>query len=194
MTAPRMFSHVVLKTFQLDAMRDWYCAVLDAHVVHESPGQAVFLTYDEEHHRVAITQLPGEAPQSLPKPLPGLLHLAYTHAGVRDLLTQFGELRERGIRPISTVNHGPTLSFYYVDPDGNRVELMIDRFADVQEAVDFMRTPEFQRNPAGVDVDPDALYEAMQAGASDEQLIAFHPDPAGFSEAWFKQHLEHMGF
>src|SRR5690606_34039838 len=83
MAAPKAFSHVVLKTFQLDAMRDWYLAVLDAHVVHETPGKAVFLTYDEEHHRVAITQLDGEAPAAVPRPMAGLLHLAYTHADIR---------------------------------------------------------------------------------------------------------------
>ena len=194
MAAPKAFSHVVLKTFQLAAMRDWYCAVLDAHVVHETPDKAVFLTYDEEHHRVAITQLEGEPPATVPKPMAGLLHLAYTHSNIRMLLSQFDALRQQGIEPISSVNHGPTVSLYYVDPDGNRVELMIDRFADVQEAIDFMATPGFQKNPAGVDIDPARLFDRMVAGATDDELIAFQPSAGGFDPVWFKKHLEHMGF
>jgi catechol-2,3-dioxygenase len=194
MAAPNAFSHVVLKTFQLAAMRDWYCAVLDAHVVHETPGKAVFLTYDEEHHRVAITQLDGAPPTNLPKPIAGLLHLAYTYSDIRTLLGQFDALRGKGIAPIASVNHGPTVSLYYVDPDGNRVELLIDRFADVQEAIDFMGTPGFQKNPAGVDIDPAQLFDRMEAGAADEELIAFEPSAEGFDPVWFKKHLEHMGF
>lgn len=193
MPAPKSFSHVVLKTFQMDEMRAWYCNVLDAHVVHENPGQGVFLTYDEEHHRVAIIQLPGTPPENLPKPLAGLLHLAYTHANIRDLLTQYDALRKLGIEPITSVNHGPTISLYYVDPDGNRVELMIDRFADVQDAIAFMRTKEFKENPAGVEIDPAALFDRLKAGATDDELIAFHPDPDSFTEAWMKQHLEDVG-
>ena len=193
MAAPKAFSHVVLKTFRLAAMRDWYCAVLGAHVVHETPGKAVFLTYDEEHHRVAITQLDGEPPANVPKPTAGLLHLAYTYSDIRVLLGQFDALRRQGIEPLASVNHGPTVSLYYVDPDGNRVELLIYRFATVQEAIDFMGTPGFQKNPAGVDIDPARLFDLMKTGASDEELITFEPSADGFDPIWYKKHLEHMG-
>jgi hypothetical protein len=37
------------------------------------------------------------------------------------------------IRPFYSINHGPTTSLYYTDPDGNRVELLVDNFATAGE-------------------------------------------------------------
>ena len=53
MASPAKLSHVVLYSQQIPVMRDWYLRVLDGRVVHEAPG-VTFLTYDDEHHRVAI--------------------------------------------------------------------------------------------------------------------------------------------
>jgi catechol 2,3-dioxygenase-like lactoylglutathione lyase family enzyme len=53
MTATPKFAHVVLQTSRFEEMRDWYCTVLDAHVVYEGHGLC-FITFDEEHHRVAL--------------------------------------------------------------------------------------------------------------------------------------------
>jgi outer membrane receptor for monomeric catechols len=39
-------------------MADWYQRVLNAEIVREFP-HAVFMTYDEEHHRLAFVSLPG---------------------------------------------------------------------------------------------------------------------------------------
>jgi catechol 2,3-dioxygenase len=37
-------------------------------------------------------------------------------------------LRDAGIEPDICIDHGMTLSSYYSDPDGNRVELQVDNF------------------------------------------------------------------
>ncbi len=57
MNTDKKLAHVVLQTGQLTAMRDWYLNVLDAHVVYENEFLS-FMTFDEEHHRVGIVQLP----------------------------------------------------------------------------------------------------------------------------------------
>jgi catechol 2,3-dioxygenase len=60
-----------------------------------------------------------------------------------------------------------TLSFYYVDPDGNSVELQIDTFGDWAQSKEWMRTsPDFAANPIGQFVDPDQLVVIRKAGAS----------------------------
>jgi hypothetical protein len=46
-------SHVVRYSRQVPVVRDWDVRLLDGRVVHEGPGVA-FLTYDDEHHRIAI--------------------------------------------------------------------------------------------------------------------------------------------
>jgi catechol 2,3-dioxygenase len=60
-----------------------------------------------------------------------------------------------------------TMSFYYVDPDGNSVELQCDEFGDWSQSKAFMLdSPEFTANPIGVTVDPEALLAARDAGAT----------------------------
>ena len=62
---PRQLAHVVRRTSRLDDMVRWYCTVLGAEVVHADQMLA-FLTYDEEHHRIAIACIPGlEDPQTM---------------------------------------------------------------------------------------------------------------------------------
>jgi hypothetical protein len=64
-------------------------------------------------------------------------------------LVQLAFLNQRsGIRPFFCVNHGPTTSMYYRDPDGNRVELQIDNFATAEEGQAWMHSPAFDRNPS----------------------------------------------
>jgi hypothetical protein len=69
------------------------------------------------------------------------------------------------------IHHGMTLSLYYMDPDGNRIELQVDCF-DSEGAIAFMKSPAFAENPLGVEIDPDALLLRYRQGASHEDLIA----------------------
>ena len=50
---PTKLAHVVFQTNRMAEMRDWYCAVLGGHVIYENP-HLCFVTYDDEHHRVAF--------------------------------------------------------------------------------------------------------------------------------------------
>jgi catechol-2,3-dioxygenase len=54
---PARFVHVVYRTRQFDKMIAWYQAVFDCKVQYQNPVLA-FLTYDDEHHRVAISTWP----------------------------------------------------------------------------------------------------------------------------------------
>lgn len=53
MSAKPKLAHVVLQTGQPQVMREWYCTVLDGSVVYEDDALC-FITFDEEHHRVAL--------------------------------------------------------------------------------------------------------------------------------------------
>ena len=66
-----------------------------------------------------------------------------------------------------------TLSYYYEDPDGNRVELQVDTFGDWAASSEWMRTsPAFKANPIGLFVDPEKIAEAAAAGESFEAIHA----------------------
>jgi catechol-2,3-dioxygenase len=171
MARPARLAHAVLKTFDVDRMTQWYMDALDARLVFGKPGALTFITYDDEHHRMGFLALPGDKLTSDPRAA-GLAHLAFTFDNIRDLLGQYEKLRDLGRKPAFSVNHGPTLSFYYQDPDGNGVELMVDRFATAEEAQDFIDRY-FDANPIGVDCDPEDLLARMRAGASDEELLFY---------------------
>jgi hypothetical protein len=80
-------------------------------------------------------------------------------------------LAGRGIRPFYSINHGPTTSLYYADPDGNRVEFLVDNFATVEEGQAWMRSPAFARNPIGVAFDPDDLVRWFRSGVPVADLV-----------------------
>ena len=176
---PTKLAHVVYQTNRMAEMRDWYCAALQAQVVYENE-HLCFATYDDEHHRVAFVDFGPLAARDAagaelgvkPGDAPGLHHVAFTFGALGELLDNYCRLRDRGIRPFFCVNHGPTTSMYYRDPDGNRVELQIDNFATAEEGRDWLRTPAFAANPIGVEFDPDQLVARFRAGVPAAELLA----------------------
>ena len=56
--APAKFAHAVLRTTRFKEMIDWYRTVLNAKIAYEN-NFLVFMTYDDEHHRIAIAAFPG---------------------------------------------------------------------------------------------------------------------------------------
>lgn len=172
MAKPVKFAHVLFMTRQFDEMIGWYGRVFEAETVHRDLAVA-FLTYDDENHRFGFANLDVLRPQS-PEGLgvaeSGVNHLSYTYANVGDLLDVYARLRDDGVAPYWCVHHGITLSAYYKDPDGNRIELQVDCF-DSDGALAFMRGPDFAQNPIGVACDPEVLLARRRAGASEEELL-----------------------
>lgn len=71
------------------------------------------------------------------------------------------------IEPVLSTDHGPSIAFYYADPDGTNVELFVDTFGDRIKSFEYLRTsPDFHKNPMGTLVDPQKLVEARKAGMS----------------------------
>jgi catechol 2,3-dioxygenase-like lactoylglutathione lyase family enzyme len=168
--SPAKFAHAVLRTTRFAEMTDWYRTVLNATIAYENKFLA-FMTFDDEHHRIAIAAFPGTTerqPHSA-----GLDHLAYTYNSLGDLVSTYERLKSVGITPAVTINHGITTSMYYRDPDGNKVELQIDNYDNAQAMHDFMRSPTFEKNPIGVDFDPDELARGYHAGKSQAELVAY---------------------
>jgi catechol 2,3-dioxygenase-like lactoylglutathione lyase family enzyme len=174
--SPALFAHFVLRTSNFDAMRGWYKAVLNARIVHDN-GTLCFMTYDDEHHRLALVNVAG-----LRKPAAdswGLNHVAYSYLTMRDLLSTYVRLRDAGIRPFRPINHGQTVSMYYHDPDGNGVELQVDAFATKAAAAAYFDSDAFRENSIGVLFDPEQLLKAFEAGVPEQDLMR---RPAGKAE------------
>lgn len=165
---PTRLAHFVLRSNHYDETKAWYETVLGAHPVFDSPF-ACFMTYDEEHHRVAIINT-AEAPDPTPGAA-GIDHIAFTFGTLGALLSTFRRLQRLEIDPYWCINHGPTTSFYYRDPDGNQVELQVDNFENAEALDAWFRTGDFAKNPIGVPFDAEKLIERFEAGDPIEDLI-----------------------
>ena len=175
--APAKLAHVVLRVRDLPAMRDWYKTVLQADVTQEASGLS-FLTYDDEHHRIALVAIPGiEARDETLRV--GMDHIAFTYRSMADLLHTYERLRDAGITPFWPINHGVTVSMYYRDPEGNRIELQVDAFATMAEGKAYMRSEAFRTNPVGVIFDPEDLLRRFKGGETVQSLLRLPPLPAG---------------
>src|SRR5215475_15268418 len=93
---PMKLAHIVRRTGRFDELVRWYCTVLGAEVVH-AEGMLAFLTYDDEHHRIAIAGIPGLMEQ--PPMAAGTDHVAFTYADLGDLLQTYRRLKAQGIEP-----------------------------------------------------------------------------------------------
>ncbi|KAI1298548.1 Glyoxalase/Bleomycin resistance protein/Dihydroxybiphenyl dioxygenase [Xylaria venustula] len=165
--SPKFFAHIVLKTRDLPRLADFYKTFLGAHASFEN-DQMSFLTYDEEHHRIALIGLPDLVDK--PQKSVGMDHFAFTYGTVSDLLTAYKQRKAAGIEPVWCTNHGPTTSMYYSDPDGNRIETQVDNFDSVEEITAFMTGPEMKENPIGVDFDPEELIRKLESGVPESEI------------------------
>jgi catechol 2,3-dioxygenase len=164
--------HVNLKTVRLREMIDWYTTVVGMQVYYEYEGGA-WLSNDAANHRLALLTSPAMADDPEKIVHTGIHHSAFEFGGsVDDLLGTYERLRKRGIVPHACLDHGMTTSFYYVDPDGNSVELQVDNFGgDWSKGTEFVRdSPDFAANPIGTALDPDRMVVARRAGMSPEEL------------------------
>jgi len=172
---PHDFAHAVLRTARFDATIAWYCEVLAARVAFRN-DRLCFLTYDAEHHRLGIVHVPDLPEQDVASLR--LLHLAWSFPDLGSLLGTYARLKAKGILPFRPINHGPTLSLYYRDPDGTAVELQVDTSPDKASAAAFLESEAFLANPIGVAFDPDALLADWLAGTPEAALLRRPEGPA----------------
>jgi catechol-2,3-dioxygenase len=167
--SPVKLAHFVIRSPRYAESIAWWSTVLGAEVRHQNDFLC-FLTYDDEHHRLAIVSMPHLAEND--RTSAGLEHVAFTHADLDALLSTYERLAKQGIMPIAPIHHGMTLSMYYADPDGNQVELQVDAMNTV-EAEAFMASDVFAANPIGITFDPADYVTRRAAGESVESLLDY---------------------
>lgn len=141
---------------------NFYVRLLNATITCEGPI-ITFLRYDYEHHRIAIVAVPDAVPNHDHEGVgTGMDHISFAYKTLTDLArTYIGlrDLEEDPIKPIWTVNHGPTTSLYYRDPDRNKIELQVDNFERPEDANAFMGGERYVTNPIGTDFDVEEWAE-----------------------------------
>ncbi|KAL9091855.1 MAG: hypothetical protein Q9159_001227 [Coniocarpon cinnabarinum] len=137
---PAKLAHLVLRTTRETEMTKFYQDFLGARITHQAAFGA-FLSYDDEHHRIAIMNIPGTGP------------------------------KVSGSSGLERASHGPTVSMYYRDIDGNKIETQVDVFKTSDEANAYMEGDAFRINPLGVDFDPEEMIRKLEDGASIDSLL-----------------------
>lgn len=171
--SPAKLAHVALKTPQLKETTEFYTTLLNGTCAFSNPMMSL-VRYDDEHHRLAIIAVPLGA--SAPPPAQNLAHVAFTFGSLGELLSNYARLRDVGILPAWSLNHGGTISMYYPDPDNNMVELQVD--AMPMEEVDALLQGEyFAINPIGVDIDPEVMLERYLRGDPLSELLQYGSAP-----------------
>ena len=125
---PMRIGEVVLKTARFEPMNRWWQTVLGISPYLESERFAFRrLSSDYPYTQLIIIFNQPELGDR-EKSGPGLDHVQFRHASLGALFDRYEILRDLGIKPHRTMNHGPSTSFYYRDPDGNGVELSAVNF------------------------------------------------------------------
>lgn len=168
-TVPKLH-HATFMTLDVDAMVAWYEAVCGLQPVYYA-SHAAWLTNDEANHRIALLRLPGtKVPVDKPHTA-GLHHTAFEYATFDQWLDNYERLRDLGIAPAVNLHHGMTMSMYYVDPDGNGVEIQVDVFGDWAGSKEFMwASQEFADDQIGPQFDPEKLVEARRSGLTPDEV------------------------
>jgi catechol-2,3-dioxygenase len=175
------FGEVVLRTSQYKALKSWYSQVLDTNPMFESERKED-LGPDAMRQMCIIrpcTEFPfteslvifdiAELRQN-DQTVSGMDHFQMQFASIDHLFDRYESLAAHGIVPTRSANHGPSTSFYYRDPDGNRVELSVKNYATEGETLAFVQSEAFRRNPAGIEIDPAEYVGRYRNGVSLEEL------------------------
>ena len=175
--------HVNIKTSRLDEMIKWYGLVVGTQEQFRFETGA-WTTNDGANHRIAFLAVPSLSDDADKVRHNGMHHCAFEYGSFAELMSTYDRLRQSGVEPVFSLDHGMTMSLYYKDPDGNFVELQSDNFSDWKLSGEYMRgSPQFAANPIGVFFDPARVYETFKSGTDFETLEkavyagAFLPDP-----------------
>ncbi len=120
------FSHVGIYVTNLDRMVDFYTRFL-GFVVTDRGGSSggskmVFMTRDPtEHHQLVMVEgRPADTPFNV------VNQLSFRVDSLRTLKELHAGMKNEPVTDVVPVSHGNALSVYFRDPEGNRVELLID--------------------------------------------------------------------
>ena len=119
--------HVHLKVADLERSLAFYCGVLGFELMQRYGTQAAFISAGGYHHHIGLNTWESQGGSPPPPGTTGLYHVAIlypTRAALADALVR---LAEAGVPLQGASDHGVSEALYLSDPDGNGIELYVDR-------------------------------------------------------------------
>ncbi|MEZ0167219.1 VOC family protein [Microvirga sp. TS319] len=122
--------HVHLKVADLDRSLAFYCGVLGFELMQRYGTQAAFVSAGGYHHHIGLNTWESQGGSPPPPGTTGLYHLAILYPTRAALADALYRLAEAGIPLQGASDHGVSEALYLSDPDGNGIELYVDRPED----------------------------------------------------------------
>jgi catechol-2,3-dioxygenase len=121
--------HVLLRVLDLERSKRFYSEVLGFQVLEEDPEHGgTFMALPGQSH--AIDLFPVKDAQAARTQTPGvrgLGHIAFRVESEDALREAYATLRDHGVEVTRTVDHVSQKSVYFLDPDGNTLEIYYER-------------------------------------------------------------------
>jgi catechol-2,3-dioxygenase len=135
----KKIGHVLFRVADLERSKAFYRDILGFKIAEEDPkhGRDAFMTLGDDFHHLDIVQHP--TPEGAARPTRdqiGLGHVAFQVASYEALGEAYRTLIDHGVPIDRAIDHVNQRSFYFSDPDGNRLEIYyeipgsLERFAD----------------------------------------------------------------
>ena len=119
--------HVHLKVADLDRALAFWHGVLGLEVTQRMGDQAAFLSAGGYHHHIALNTWESAGGPPPPRGTTGLYHVALVYPDRLALAAALLRVIEAGVELEGASDHGVSEAIYLRDPDGNGVELYLDR-------------------------------------------------------------------
>ncbi len=125
MINPTRLGHLVLRVRDLKRSEEFYTRILGLKVTGRAGETMTFFSSTDDYHDLAIIKLGENAPGPDPNRV-GLYHFAYQLGSLDELKEAYRFLQEKEVKIAGMGDHGQTKSLYFLDPDGNEIEVYCD--------------------------------------------------------------------
>jgi catechol 2,3-dioxygenase len=122
--------HVHLKVADLERAIAFYSGVLGFTLTQRFGTSAAFLSAGGYHHHIGLNTWESRGGPPPPPHATGLYHVAILYPTRRELADALSRLSNARVPLDGAADHGVSEALYLRDPDGNGVELYVDRPMD----------------------------------------------------------------
>ncbi len=119
--------HIHLRVSNLERAIAFYSDVLGFTLQQRYGNQAAFLSAGGYHHHIGLNTWHSEESGPAPQKGAGLYHVAFVFPDRQSLGAALGRVLKAGVTLDGAADHGVSEAVYFRDPDGNGVELYVDR-------------------------------------------------------------------
>lgn len=119
--------HVHLKVADLERALAFYCGVLGFEITQRYGAQAAFVSAGGYHHHIGLNTWESRGGKAPPRGTTGLYHVAILYPDRASLADALRRLTKHGVPLDGASDHGVSEALYLHDPDGNGLELYVDR-------------------------------------------------------------------